>query len=167
MHELFRPSDRSLWRMRHCHNCELCSVFCTQSWRYVNIISVPYKSIHRNFRSAFIAGRALVGIGQGFVLPCGPTFISETAPADIRGKIMSMWQGMLESSAFVTSCDSYSSCLVLFTIGSFTVYWISYGTNKSTAHLGLWRFRIVLICQCFLPMVICVGIVSISWSIIR
>lgn len=55
-------------------------------------------SIHGNFRSAFMAGRALVGVGQGFVLPCGPTFISETAPADIRGRIMSMWQGMLKSS---------------------------------------------------------------------
>jgi hypothetical protein len=36
----------------------------------------------------FIAGRAIVGIGQGIALPAGPTYISETAPAESRGKIM-------------------------------------------------------------------------------
>jgi MFS family permease len=37
----------------------------------------------------FIAGRAIVGIGQGIALPVGPTYISEIAPAESRGKIMS------------------------------------------------------------------------------
>ena len=39
----------------------------------------------------FIAGRAIVGIGQGIALPAGPTYISEVAPAESRGKIMSFW----------------------------------------------------------------------------
>jgi MFS family permease len=37
----------------------------------------------------FIAGRAIVGIGQGIALPVGPTYISEIAPAESRVKIMS------------------------------------------------------------------------------
>jgi MFS family permease len=39
----------------------------------------------------FIAGRAIAGIGQGIALPAGPTYISEIAPAESRGKIMSFW----------------------------------------------------------------------------
>jgi MFS family permease len=39
----------------------------------------------------FIAGRALVGIGQGIALPAGPTYISEIADSESRGKIMSFW----------------------------------------------------------------------------
>jgi MFS family permease len=38
-----------------------------------------------------IAGRAIVGMGQGIALPAGPTYISEIAPAESRGKIMSFW----------------------------------------------------------------------------
>jgi MFS family permease len=163
MHELLWSADCSLWRMCHCHHCELRSMFCAQYWRWVIVVSALRLIQGLKYPLAFIAGRALVGIGQGFVLPCGPTFISETAPADIRGRIMSMWQGMPKLLAFITcyrtyTCFSFFS--VLFTIGSFIVYWISYGTKLSTAPLGLWRFRIVLICQCFLPMIICVGIAS-------
>ncbi len=39
----------------------------------------------------YIAGRAIVGIGQGFALPAGPTYINEIAPYESRGKIMSFW----------------------------------------------------------------------------
>lgn len=40
----------------------------------------------------FLAGRVLIGIGQGLALTAGSIYIGELAPPDIRGKIMSFWQ---------------------------------------------------------------------------
>jgi MFS family permease len=40
----------------------------------------------------FLAGRLIIGIGQGIALPAGPVYIGELAPYDIRGKILSFWQ---------------------------------------------------------------------------
>jgi MFS family permease len=42
--------------------------------------------------SAFIAGRLVMGLGQGFAIPTGPTYIAEIAPAKVRGRMMSFYQ---------------------------------------------------------------------------
>jgi len=46
----------------------------------------------RHQLGAFIAGRVLIGIGQGMALTAGPVYIGEMAPAEIRGWIMAFWQ---------------------------------------------------------------------------
>ncbi|KAL7894278.1 hypothetical protein HDV63DRAFT_383924, partial [Trichoderma sp. SZMC 28014] len=40
----------------------------------------------------FIAGRVLIGIGQGMALTAGPVCMGEMAPPHIRGVIMAFWQ---------------------------------------------------------------------------
>lgn len=83
----------------------------------------------------FIAGRAIVGIGQGIALPAGPTYISEIAPADSRGKIMSFWQ-------------------MNFSVGSFLAYWINYACSKNSAKLGDWDWKTVQLFQLLAPCLI-------------
>ena len=56
---------------------------------------------------AFIAGRVLIGLGQGMALTAGPVYIGEMAPLEIRGTIMSFWQ-------------------MFYSVGSFIAYWVSY-----------------------------------------
>ncbi|KAF2621970.1 MFS sugar transporter-like protein [Macroventuria anomochaeta] len=87
----------------------------------------------------FIAGRAIVGIGQGIALPAGPTYISEIAPAESRGKIMSFWQ-------------------MNFSVGSFLAYWINYACTKNAAKLGDWDWKTVQIFQLLAPILIIIGI---------
>jgi MFS family permease len=40
----------------------------------------------------FIAGRVIIGIGQGLALTAAPVYIGEVTPASIRGKVMTIWQ---------------------------------------------------------------------------
>ncbi|KAL1592190.1 hypothetical protein SLS59_009846 [Nothophoma quercina] len=82
----------------------------------------------------FIAGRAIVGIGQGIALPAGPTYISEVAHAESRGKIMS------------------------FCVGSFLAYWINYACTKNASKLGDWDWKIVQIFQLLAPVLIIIAI---------
>ncbi|GAB1196429.1 hypothetical protein APSETT444_005700 [Aspergillus pseudonomiae] len=42
--------------------------------------------------ACFLAGRCIIGVGQGIALTAGPIYIGELAPAEIRGKIMTFWQ---------------------------------------------------------------------------
>lgn len=87
----------------------------------------------------FIAGRAIVGIGQGIALPAGPTYISEIAPAESRGKIMSFWQ-------------------MNFSVGSFLAYWINYACSKNSKKLGDWDWKTVQLFQLLAPILIIVTI---------
>ncbi|KAH7077447.1 general substrate transporter [Paraphoma chrysanthemicola] len=88
----------------------------------------------------FIAGRAIVGIGQGIALPAGPTYISEIAPAESRGKIMSFWQ-------------------MNFSVGSFLAYWINYACSKNSARLGDWDWKTVQLFQLLAPILIISAII--------
>ncbi|KAH7397075.1 MFS sugar transporter-like protein [Pyrenochaeta sp. MPI-SDFR-AT-0127] len=83
----------------------------------------------------FIAGRVVIGIGQGLALTAGPIYIGELAPAEIRGKIMSFWQ-------------------MFYSVGSFIAYWVSYATNKHPKGLGEWDWKMVVIFQILMPIVI-------------
>ncbi|KAI6760356.1 hypothetical protein HG530_009216 [Fusarium avenaceum] len=87
----------------------------------------------------FIAGRAITGFGQGLMMPAGPVYINELAPAHLRGTIMSFWQ-------------------ISFTVGSFIAYWINYGCSKNAESLGEWDWKIVMLFQIFCPIVIISGL---------
>ena len=83
----------------------------------------------------FIAGRVLIGIGQGLALTAGSIYIGEFAPQDIRGKIMSFWQ-------------------MNYSVGSFIAYWVNYACSKHVARLGEWDWKMVCIFQLLVPILI-------------
>ncbi|KAF3915636.1 hypothetical protein ABW21_db0208981 [Orbilia brochopaga] len=88
----------------------------------------------------FLAGRTIIGFGQGIALPAGPVYIGELAPADIRGKIMSFWQ-------------------MFYSVGSFIAFWINYACTKHVKTLGNWDWQMVVIFQVLVPIII----VSLIW----
>ena len=93
----------------------------------------------------FIAGRVLIGIGQGVALTAGPIYIGELAPAEIRGKIMSFWQ-------------------MFYSVGSFIAYWIGFATSKHIPELGEWDWKMVCIFQLLMPILICILMFTIPSS---
>ncbi|KAK3943302.1 sugar transporter [Diplogelasinospora grovesii] len=90
----------------------------------------PYNQL-----GAFIAGRVLVGIGQGMALTAGPVYIGEMAPAEIRGYIMAFWQ-------------------LFYSVGSFIAYWIAYACSLHRESLGEWDWKMVVIFQMLVPILI-------------
>ncbi|CCO31743.1 hypothetical protein BN14_05793 [Rhizoctonia solani AG-1 IB] len=76
---------------------------------------------------AFIAGRGIIGFAQGVALPAAATYISEVAPTEIRGKVLSFYQ-------------------LFYSVGSFICFWVSFGTTK-TPQLGEWRWKTVVFLQ--------------------
>ncbi|GAM33559.1 hypothetical protein TCE0_011r00538 [Talaromyces pinophilus] len=90
----------------------------------------PYHSI-----GCFLAGRCLIGIGQGIALTSGPIYIGELAPPQIRGKIMTLWQ-------------------TFYSVGSFICFWVNYGCSKHVARLGEWDWKMVVIFQLMVPILI-------------
>lgn len=102
------------------------------------VIAFTFLQVFAPNMPSFIAGRLIMGIGQGLALPNGPTYIAEIAPAAIRGMILSFWQ-------------------VWYTIGAFIVYWVAYGCAKVPS-LGLWQFRIPIILQILLPGAVIVSL---------
>lgn len=89
----------------------------------------------RHKLGAFIAGRVLIGIGQGMALTAGPVYIGEMAPAHIRGYIMAFWQ-------------------LFYSVGSFLAYWINYACGLHRKTLGEWDWRTVVIFQMMIPLLI-------------
>lgn len=83
----------------------------------------------------FIAGRVIIGLGQGIALTSGPIYIGELAPAEIRGKIMGFWQ-------------------LFYSVGSFLAYWIAFATGKHSVALGDWDWKLVVIFQMLVPIII-------------
>ncbi|KAJ4367291.1 hypothetical protein N0V83_006872 [Neocucurbitaria cava] len=84
---------------------------------------------------AFIAGRVFIGMGQGLALTAGSIYIGELAPPEIRGKIMSFWQ-------------------MFYSVGSFIAYWVSFATAKHSERLGEWDWKMVVIFQLLVPILI-------------
>ncbi|KAH8912109.1 sugar transporter [Coniochaeta sp. PMI_546] len=91
----------------------------------------------RHKLGAFIAGRVLIGIGQGMALTAGPVYIGEMAPSHIRGYIMAFWQ-------------------LFYSVGSFIAYWINYACSLHRSSLGEWDWRMVVIFQILIPIIIMV-----------
>ena len=83
----------------------------------------------------FLAGRVLVGIGQGLALTAGSIYIGELAPPDIRGKIMTFWQ-------------------MFYSVGSFIAYWINFACGQHVNKLSEWDWKIVVIFQLLMPVLI-------------
>ncbi|TEY74210.1 hypothetical protein BOTCAL_0075g00120 [Botryotinia calthae] len=83
----------------------------------------------------FIAGRVIIGLGQGVALTAGPVYIGELAPPEIRGKIMAFWQ-------------------LFYSVGSFIAYWINFACQKHVEKLGEWDWKLVVIFQMLVPIII-------------
>lgn len=83
----------------------------------------------------FIAGRVIIGIGQGIALTSGPVYIGEMSPSEIRGKIMTFWQ-------------------LFYSVGAFIAYWIAYATGQYKDRLGEWDWRMVVIFQVLAPIIV-------------
>ncbi|KAF3398207.1 Quinate permease [Penicillium rolfsii] len=99
----------------------------------------------RHNLACFIAGRVLIGIGQGIALTAGPIYIGELAPSEIRGQIMTFWQ-------------------MFYSVGSFICFWINYGCTKHKASLGEWDWKMVVIFQLMVPILILVTLPTIPGS---
>ncbi|ORY62424.1 general substrate transporter [Pseudomassariella vexata] len=89
----------------------------------------------RHNLGCFIGGRVLIGLGQGMALTAGPVYIGEVAPPEIRGQIMAFWQ-------------------LFYSVGSFIAYWIAYATSLHRSQLGDWDWRMVVIFQVLVPVII-------------
>ncbi|KAL7781802.1 sugar transporter [Trichoderma afarasin] len=89
----------------------------------------------RHNLGCFIAGRVLVGLGQGIALTAGPVYIGEMAPPPIRGLIMAFWQ-------------------LFYSVGSFIAYWINYACSLHRSTLGEWDWKMVVIFQIMVPIII-------------
>ncbi|KXJ96228.1 general substrate transporter [Microdochium bolleyi] len=85
----------------------------------------------------FIAGRVLIGIGQGLALTAAPVYINEIAPAQIRGHIMTLWQ-------------------TFYSVGAFVAYWINYACSLNRKSLGEWDWRMVVVFQVLIPAIVIV-----------
>lgn len=83
----------------------------------------------------FIGGRVVIGLGQGLALTAGPIYIGELSPPEIRGAIMSFWQ-------------------MFYSVGSFIAYWVDYACTKHTKALGEWDWKMVVIFQLLVPIII-------------
>ncbi|KAL4873654.1 hypothetical protein BDV12DRAFT_159352 [Aspergillus spectabilis] len=83
----------------------------------------------------FIAGRCIIGVGQGIALTAGPIYIGELAPPEIRGKIMTFWQ-------------------MFYSVGSFICFWVNYGCTNHKEGLGEWDWKMVVIFQLLVPVII-------------
>ncbi|CAG8284106.1 unnamed protein product [Penicillium salamii] len=102
----------------------------------------------RHNLACFLAGRCIIGIGQGIaliVIAAGPIYIGELAPAEIRGKIMTFWQ-------------------MFYSVGSFICFWINFGCTKHVANLGEWDWKLVVIFQLLVPVMILVLLPTIPES---
>ncbi|KAK3203850.1 hypothetical protein GRF29_106g871128 [Pseudopithomyces chartarum] len=83
----------------------------------------------------FIAGRVVIGLGQGLALTAGPIYIGELSRPEVRGTIMSFWQ-------------------MFYSVGSFIAYWVGFATAKHPQKLGDWDWKMVVIFQLLMPIVI-------------
>ncbi|KAF4982725.1 hypothetical protein FZEAL_1714 [Fusarium zealandicum] len=89
----------------------------------------------RNKLGVFIFGRVLIGIGQGTALTAGPVYIGEVSPASIRGQVMTFWQ-------------------LFYSVGAFIAYWINYICGRNREALGQWDWRMVVIFQIMVPILV-------------
>ncbi|OCF31430.1 hypothetical protein I316_06832 [Kwoniella heveanensis BCC8398] len=87
----------------------------------------------------FIAGRAIAGVGCGFGTVVGPMYISEIAPAAIRGGLASMFNMNIMTGV----------CLG---------YWINYGSIVNIADTNPWQWRVPLIVQMLPGVILFVGL---------
>ncbi|KAF7712693.1 MFS-type Sugar/inositol transporter [Penicillium ucsense] len=95
--------------------------------------------------ACFMVGRVLIGLGQGIALTSGPIYIGELAPSEIRGQIMTFWQ-------------------MFYSVGSFICFWIAYACTEHKATLGHWDWKLIIIFQLLVPVIILVLLPTIPGS---
>ncbi|EAU39028.1 conserved hypothetical protein [Aspergillus terreus NIH2624] len=95
--------------------------------------------------ACFLAGRCIIGVGQGIALTSGPVYIGELAPPEIRGKIMTFWQ-------------------MFYSVGSFICFWVNYGCTQHKERLGEWDWKMVVIFQLLVPTLILILMPTIPGS---
>ncbi|OLN81755.1 Quinate permease 6, partial [Colletotrichum chlorophyti] len=83
----------------------------------------------------FIFGRILIGIGQAIAITAGPIYIGEITESHIRGRVMSFWQ-------------------MFYSVGSLVAYWINWGAARRRDALGDWDWKMVVIFQMMMPIII-------------
>ncbi|KAL0088643.1 sugar transporter [Phycomyces blakesleeanus] len=108
---------------------------------FAGCLLVAVASIVQTFSTnigAFIAGRVILGIGQGIALPAGPVFMSEICSPEVRGRMLSFWQMMYSVGALVTSFTAYGC--------------------KLNEGLGLWQWKTVTLLQAAIPVICCATI---------
>lgn len=66
----------------------------------------------------------------------GPIYIGEITRSDIRGTVMAFWQ-------------------LFYSVGAFIAYWINYAAGKNREALGDWDWKMVVIFQIMMPIIIC------------
>ncbi|OJJ49802.1 hypothetical protein ASPZODRAFT_139161 [Penicilliopsis zonata CBS 506.65] len=93
----------------------------------------------------FLGGRVIIGIGQGIALTSGPIYIGEISPPSIRGKIMTFWQ-------------------LFYSVGSFICFWVAYGCTEHATKLGEWDWKMVVLFQLLVPILILVLLPTIPGS---
>ncbi|KAL3487686.1 general substrate transporter [Aspergillus germanicus] len=86
--------------------------------------------------ACFMVGRVFIGVGTAFAITAGPIYIGEVTASNIRGKVMSFWQ-------------------MFFSVGSFIAYWINFACARNRDKLGHWDWKMVVIFQLMMPLVIC------------
>lgn len=89
-----------------------------------------------NNYGALVAGRTIGGVGVGTLAMGAPLYISEIAPANIRGSLL-----VLEYISIV--------------VGAIVAYWITYGTRVIN---GEWAFRLPFLLQMVPALAVGVGI---------
>ncbi|KAI8071714.1 general substrate transporter [Gongronella butleri] len=87
--------------------------------------------------TGFWAGRVVLGVGQAFVY-AAPTYMAEIATAEIRGRIVGIWQITWAFGALISTCVA---------IGA-----------TANASLGSWQWRLIEITQVVIPTIVAVGI---------
>lgn len=92
----------------------------------------PYHNI-----GCFLAGRCIIGLGQGIALTAGPIYIGEMAPPHIRGQLMTFWQ-------------------MFYSVGSFICFWVNYACLNHSDRLGEWDWKMVIMFQLLMPVLILV-----------
>ncbi|KAF6836356.1 sugar transporter [Colletotrichum musicola] len=107
---------------------------------FVTVIATLMQTFTPHHKIAvFIAGRVVIGLGQGVALTAGPVYIGEVSPPQIRGHIMACWQ-------------------MFYSVGSFIAYWINYACSKHRESLGEWDWRMVVIFQMLVPIIILIAL---------
>ncbi|KAI9923478.1 hypothetical protein MW887_008639 [Aspergillus wentii] len=85
------------------------------------------------FGGFFLGGPIADFLGRKFA--SGPIYIGELAPAEIRGKIMTFWQ-------------------MFYSVGSFICFWVNYGCTEHKENLGEWDWKMVVMFQLLVPVLI-------------